>query len=464
MANYEEFQLLTSDVEVVKGEGKRVVTFKVQVPASPHGELTQGVPSGYDAREMRDLLRDWERRELTWPEVIAVGHRLGSILFPDPVRELLLNSIALTHGRRQKLRIRLVLGGELHNVPWEYALVNRGGAEATQADFLALNPEFSLVRHQAATLPAWDIKAEPPARMVAVVSDALEARPLNLKAEREAIENALSGLGSVEATFIADPTVAELLDAAKGPVHFFHFAGHGDFETKLGDEPGAVEGEGAIILKDEYGDPQWLKAGDLALLLRKLGVRAALLGACRSGRRDNVNVWSSVATALLKADLGAAVGMQYNILDTSAAHFAREFYTAVAAGLTVDEAVTNGRIAVAAVGDVRGWGVPVLYLRASDGVLFPEYEADASLADSRNQIRVRSVQFISKLEGEAVGVAVEELNRGHVESEQHFDEVEAGAEAFGGKIGRMKGGSASSRTTAKTVKGKVTGIKIDKLG
>jgi hypothetical protein len=144
--------------------------------------------------------------------------------------------------------------------------------------------------------------------------------------------------------------------------------------------------------------------------------------------------------ALLKAGLGAVVGMQYTVLDDSAIAFAREFYRALVAGLQIDEAVTNGRLAIAR-NDVRDWGVPVLYLRAPDGVVFPEYVAEPALEEVRNKLRVTAQQQIKELRGKAVVVDIGEMGKGVVEAKQEIASVAEGGEATAVKI-RKLGGSA----------------------
>jgi hypothetical protein len=459
---YEEFELLATDVQVVQEEDARRVAFRLQVPRSPAGEQIAGVPSAYDRREMRQRLRGWERRELDWPEVIQLGAWLGAALFPGEVRDLLVRSLERVQAQGKGLRVRLLLEGALHNVPWEYALLNRGGGEATVTDFLCLMPDVSIVRHQAAALPAWEVEAELPAHVVVALASPAGYPSLDLEKERQAIQQAVDGASHVEATFLADATPDTLFADVKR-AHLFHFAGHGDFARQMGAQPGTVEGQGLVVLDDGYGDPRPLDAGQLALQLRQAGVRAAVLGACESGRRDDVNVWSSVAAALLKAGLGAVVGMQYPIRDASAIAFAREFYTALVAGLPIDEAVTGGRLAIAR-DDVRGWGVPVLYLRAPDGVIFAEHAAAPALESAREALRVHAEQRIAELRGVAVAVDIGEMSGGVVEARQAIDTVAQGGEATAVRIGKLGGGSVEADQSVDRVDGTVTGVVIDELG
>jgi hypothetical protein len=63
--------------------------------------------------------------------------------------------------------------------------------------------------------------------------------------------------------------------------------------------------------------------------------------------------------------------MQFSISDVAALEFARAFYSALASGRRIDEAVRSGRIGILGIG--RGtleWVTPVLYLRGDDTRLF----------------------------------------------------------------------------------------------
>src|SRR5690606_33002039 len=105
-------------------------------------------------------------------------------------------------------------------------------------------------------------------------------------------------------------------------------------------------------------------AADLALKLQAAGVRLVILGACESSRQHGRTPWTGVAPALVARGVGAVIAMQYEVLDDMAILFSQGFYRALAAGLTVDEAVSVGRLAVLEKSSEKGveWGVPTLYL------------------------------------------------------------------------------------------------------
>jgi hypothetical protein len=95
----------------------------------------------------------------------------------------------------------------------------------------------------------------------------------------------------------------------------------------------------------------------------------------------------------------AVVAMQYEILDSKAITFAKSFYTTLAAGLTVDEAMSTGRLAVLNESDDKGveWGVPTLYLRATDGVLFKELaEKESKTANGIRTVVSNVIETVEK--------------------------------------------------------------------
>jgi hypothetical protein len=74
--------------------------------------------------------------------------------------------------------------------------------------------------------------------------------------------------------------------------------------------------------------------------------------------------------------------MQFSISDIAALAFARGFYTALAYGRGIDEAVRSGRIGI--LGIVRGtleWVTPVLYLRGEDARLFDVVPTPGAVRD-----------------------------------------------------------------------------------
>ena len=82
-------------------------------------------------------------------------------------------------------------------------------------------------------------------------------------------------------------------------------------------------------------------------------------------------MWYEIAAALLRLGIPAVVSNQFSIRDTSAIAFYRSFYGALAAGESVEAAVSFGRRTIVELQyDWRDWGVSVLYLQSVESTLF----------------------------------------------------------------------------------------------
>jgi len=100
-------------------------------------------------------------------------------------------------------------------------------------------------------------------------------------------------------------------------------------------------------------------------------LRLIVLNSCEGATSGGLDIFSSTASILLRAGLPAVLAMQYEITDSAAAELAHSFYEALADGLPVDAALAEARKAMdIAVPNSVEWGVPVLHMRAPDGVLF----------------------------------------------------------------------------------------------
>jgi hypothetical protein len=376
--------------------------------------------------------------EATWKDASALGEALSSVLLPPAIFNVISDRINIAAVQKEGLRIRLIFSGaELNNLPWEFLLFNRAGGEGKASDFLCLMPNVSLVRHPASTLPEWSVEATAPVKVMIAASSPTRWPKLKVSDEVELIEKALDKNSQVSFTTVEHAKRTGMPDRTH-QAHIFHFAGHGKFERRQASTPGAYEGTSSLILEDEYGDEDELDADILALQLREAGVRVAVLGACQTAQRDDVNSWSSVAESLLKAELGAVVGMQFPVRDDSATAFAEHFYGALALGLSIDEAVSAGRVAVAALEDARGWANPALYLRTDNGVIFPAIAADPQLATARQQAVFKLVQKFGTIRGIVRAGSIESITSGaNVTIEQTGENVEAGGLVEGPTIGKI---------------------------
>lgn len=357
-------------------------TFQVRVASSPVGEQrlldAETSPILQNLRQRLPLL---EKRALQSEEIIALGTELGAALFPPRAR-LFLDRSRERLTDDDGLRVRLKLDSyPLADLPWEYIYLPDADTPATQRGvegFLVLDRRISLVRYEILGQAPGELDpVNSEVRLVAIFSN--PANPvypsLNLAAEQENLQQALTAIPQITTQFYSDATVETLLDAIVGGLHVFHFAGHGTFQATMGANYGTIEGVGSIVLMGDHGEEVLFPSDKLALNLKGRGVRLVVLGACEGGRRDGVNAWSGVAPALTRAGIPAVVGMQYKINDKNAVVFSRSFYRSLAAHQSIDEAMAAGRVAMLTRSTdphERDWGVPVLYLHAEEGVLFPQ--------------------------------------------------------------------------------------------
>lgn len=377
---YRNFDLEASDYQ--EDGGTR--SFNVQVQSTPrYEERRQVVPVVLPAN-LDDRLRTLERRLLNRKEIIELGRDLADALFPTAVRQLLETNLNLVEEVGDRLRIRLKLDDfALADIPWEYVYLPRPDVPEEQwgpEGFLALDARISLVRYERVSglLGRLTPPGPGPLRIAVLLADPNKPPdypPLKLDEEKKKLERELAKVEQIHPVFFPDATIDELEDACDS--HILHFAGHGVFRTEMGMAFRTEQGKGFLVLLDEDKNPYPLPVDKLMVALRGKQVRLAVLGACETGRRDQVNVWSGIAPALARVGVPATVGMQYKIRDRNATFFSWKFYRTLAEKKPIDEAVNDGRKAVfqRCNDDDRDWGVPVLYLHTEadgGGMLFPD--------------------------------------------------------------------------------------------
>jgi hypothetical protein len=384
MDRYSNFDLELSNY--VGGDGA-VETFEIRVLGSPAGEqrraeaVTVQVSAG-----LREECQRLDRRELDLAGLLSVGRTLGDLLFPPATRSYWLRSLAkLPTSEGLRLRLRLD-SWALAALPWEYAWLPTEGAPARSDDvagFLALDRRISIVRYEMLGEPAGRLEpiGDAPLRLVAVMAspDSPDLPRLDLEREAAALRRALETRPEVDLEILSEGSRPALDQALEHGGQVFHFAGHGRFQAAMAAKPGSVEGRGFLVFRDRTGKPDEVDGDELVISLRGRGVRLAVLGACLGARRDSGNPWQGIAPALVRSGLPAVVAMQATLFDESAVAFSARCYEMLAEGVSIDDAVTAGRLAIFnEVGaSNRDWGVPVLYMRADSGVLFPRSAADA---------------------------------------------------------------------------------------
>ncbi|WP_412069606.1 CHAT domain-containing protein [Rubrivirga sp. IMCC43871] len=310
-----------------------------------------------------------------------VGSTLFHALLAGPVRDAFMRSQG--SGTDNGVRIRLQIDpsdpalAELAGLPWELIYNDVTREALGRSKFTPVIRSFDVAQ------PYEMRPFAPPLRVLLVLANPSDTKPLDLDGEKRRVVATLEGLDNVEVTVIEHATEAKLYDALDtGHFHVLHYMGHGGFNDQRG---------GVLLLEDEHGRSVSLSASHLGDdLAERRAMRLVVLNACDTGRSSHqagVDPFTGVASALVAAGIPAVVAMQVPVADRAALAFSDKFYSMIAQGEPVDAAVAVGRRAIWRSNEASlEWATPVLFMRASDGYLFgppeaPEADAPALAAD-----------------------------------------------------------------------------------
>ena len=291
-----------------------------------------------------------------------VGSELFRALFAGPIGTAYRASLAVARERGKKLRVVLrITAPELAVMPWE-ALYD----EELQAYICRTEP---LVRHIDAPYSPEPLPVRPPLRILGIVASPRGLPELNVDAEKQRLEQALAApnaAGQVQVEWLTQASWSSVHERLlREQWHVLHFIGHGDYDPE--------RGEGRIALVRDDGRADWVDATSLADLLDEADPtpRLVVLNSCASAQGGSHDLFSGTAATLVHRGISAVAAMQFSVSDTAAVAFPRGFYTALAGGRSVDEAVRSGRIEILGTG--RGtleWVTPVLHVRGDATRLF----------------------------------------------------------------------------------------------
>lgn len=336
---------------------------------------------------LRRRARQVAAKRLPWPDLLAFGQQLGSLLFAGGVRDLLVDGLSAL-ADDERLHIRLCLHDrDIASLPWELAYVPSLDSDVRLGPYLALDERVVFTRRLAGDPPPW--AASPASRSTSTPSSPFRTvvAPATVvgggiaslqRSEPLVIQRALDGSAAHDCVVLDDPvSVRSLDDALATGCDLFHFTGHG------------VAGTG-LVLSAEDGGADVLALRRLASLLAGAQTRLAVLNACDTGTvgpSDIVGGTMGSVESLLAAGVPAVVAMQHPIEDSHGITFARVFYEALARGEAVDVAVGRSRQALCRLGLSSEWAVPVLYL--GDEPPFPERAERSSGGEGAPDRRVR---------------------------------------------------------------------------
>lgn len=331
-----------------------------------------------------------------------VGRHLFRVLFADPIIK---ERFVATCDAKDSVQVRLEFRQQamtLARLPWEFLFIE--GQDVENGKFLAQHDNLVLVRHV-----EWQGKFQRGSRQLKVLvvvqspqdKTTIATSGLEKLLDQLAERKGESFTRRVERNLDWN-NIRNAIRDFKPDV--FHFAGHG--------------GTGALWLAQAESDPQHASEADgfgsfrrpppvtisqdgVAELFRHHKPRLVILDACDSG--VETAALPSVAHAVLRAGVQAAVAMRYKISNAASEMFSTTLYSEIAAGRPLDMAVQQARVEVACLPvntgrrngtpyNDRAFGTPVLYLDRSESVCDP-------LPDRpRSGMPVKSKTMVTNLE------------------------------------------------------------------
>lgn len=308
-------------------------------------QLVNGLP---------DVTAGWKQSE-AHAELIRYGRRIYADLFgtSDAFVRHLKRARHLQNGFQFQLRL-FNSASPLWSVPWEYAhdgemfLVTERGW-----------PMFRIPR---------DMKLEEerapqtngprPLRVLVVMADPMDAPPLNAEQEIQNIRAAVREAeqrGLIVVDFIEEGTLRSIdLALSDNNYHVLHYIGHGTVSHK----------GRSLVLETETGDSFAAHSADLISVLRDYtGVQLVLLNACRTGSMSEARAVNGVAMQLFSL-FPSIVTMQCALHAASGLEFTRTFYSSLAIGQTLENALQAARQTMYQKHEsASDWGAPVLYIQ-----------------------------------------------------------------------------------------------------
>ncbi len=290
-----------------------------------------------------------------------LGQKLFNWVFSGRVLQAFKDKHSQARIAQHGLRIRVSIDpgdSSLGSYPFETMFCS----DLPFKDHLALFGGVTIVRSLAGYRFRNPAPIMPPLSILIVGASPRNLPRLNVGREIENLKRALS-LPGIKVETLEDCSIERLMNsAAFEKAHVLHFIGHGEFDRE--------SKEGKIFLVNRNGDEEAVTGGDLRRVLANISsLRLVTLNTCQGNASEGADLFSSVATSIFSLQIPAAVvAMQFRITDLAAVEFSRCFYSQLALGRPVDDAVTTARAHVRR--KIQGspeWATPVLYLGTTDG-------------------------------------------------------------------------------------------------
>lgn len=328
--------------------------------------------------------------------LVGLGRSLYDALFQGTIRDSWMTARGIAQNRREFLRLRLGLKGDLlPRLPWE---VLHGGdrplATGTDVVFSRYQSSFTPMVFPLRTQPAALLEPSKPLKILMVIAAPTDQEVLQLKREALQLQEELQGslfngngdgggivydptirshqggkAPEIQLTILDQPGRAILTQALEqGQYNVLHYAGH----SNLGAAGGSL-----YLVNNRTGLTEELSGDDLAGLLVNNGIHMAVFNSCRGGYTatadpNDINQAGNLAAALIRQGIPAVLAMAEQIPDEVALTLSRLFYRNLKQGYPLDLSLSRARQGlISAYGSHQPyWALPILYLHPEfDGYL-----------------------------------------------------------------------------------------------
>lgn len=324
------------------------------------GTFTQGIDDDFWRTAVAQLFDP--AQSVGSQRLMEIGGQLYDHLMQGAIRDLWISARSdLDAGTVPGIRLRLAIQPPaVASLPWE-ALCDRDRNEPFAASGRTpLVRVENLFRHVGASRP---LRTHPPMKLL-VAAPTDPTGQIDAEYEIGEIERVAATLGAnllQVVSFSGRFDVVELRrEIESQQPDILHLIGHGKPEA---------------ILLWKQDEPAWAPANALRVVLQRTSsIKLVVLNVCLAGRVSERAPFTTVGPQILQAGVPAVVAMQFEVLEREAAHFASYLYEELIAGPApgaIDAAVGYARSNLYALDpDSFGFGAPVLWLNAEDGVIF----------------------------------------------------------------------------------------------
>ena len=343
------------------GESHGILRF----PYSDHEEFKARIGLVYST--LRDMQRGREQFREGKQIIDLFGKELFDSLFAGNIHTLYRICVQETRGVKKMtgLRLRLhIADAELATVPWEYLY------DEEIRNYVSLYHILPVVRYMDLRQPTATPRVRLPLNILCMISSPKDLAPLDVQREKKLMQNALEPL--IQSNLIKvewleqGKSYRDLQGLMRDKIwHILHFIGHGGFDPQAG--------ESFLCFCGELEESYKIYASDLTPLFafQQKTLKLVFLNTCEGAKAGEKDMFSSLVGGFMTNGVLSVIAMQQQITDRGAIVFSENFYSSVANFMPIDASISIARTAMN--GQARKtmeWGIPALYMRADNGVLF----------------------------------------------------------------------------------------------